>query len=350
MTRNLRGLAAIATCLSLCLGLGGNASAQESVAQFYKGRTVTFLVGAPAGGGYDLYGRLLAKYMPRYIPGSPAVVVSNMVGAGGNLLVEYVNGVAPKDGTFIGTVAPGTLLEPLLGDKTRVKFDPAKLSYIGSANKEIYVCFVRADAPVKSFADVFTTEVILGATAEGGTTRDLPTLINNVLGGKFKVVSGYPGTRNIVLALEKNEVQGECGTGWSSINTLHPEWFTNGMARVLAVESATRGADLEKMGVPYVTDFARTDEQRRILDLVYSQAVFGRPFLAAPEIPKDRLEALRKAFDQAVADPELLAEAKRINLDIAPLTGSAVEALVASAYATPPDIIEKARRSLSVHN
>jgi tripartite-type tricarboxylate transporter receptor subunit TctC len=327
----LRGIAATVAgpCLlglSLCCSLAPAAFSQESVAQFYKGRTVTFLVGAPA------------------------VVVSNMVGAGGNLLVEYVNSVAPRDGTVIGTVAPGTLLEPLLGDKTKVKFDPSRLSFIGSANKEIYVCFVRADAPAKSFADVFTTEVILGATAEGGTTRDLPMLINNVLGGKFKVVSGYPGTRNIVLALEKNEVLGECGTGWSSINTLHAEWFTNGMARVLGVESANRSADLERMGVPFVTDFAKTPEQRRILDLVYSQAVFGRPFLAAPDIPKDRLEALRKAFDQSVADPELLAEAKRINLDIAPLTGREVETLVGEAYATPPDIIEKARRGLSVRN
>ena len=339
----------LAGVLLLCL-LSGAAAAQDAIAQFYTGRTLTVLIGAPPGGGYDLYGRLLAKYMPRYIPGTPSVITSNMVGAGGNLVVEYVNGVAPKDGTVIATMAPGTLLDPLLADKTKVKFDPARLSYIGSANKEIYVCFVRSDAPAKSFADVFGTEIILGASAEGGTTRDLPLLINNVLGGKFKVVSGYPGTRNIVLALEKNEVQGQCGTGWSSINTLHPEWFTDGMARVLAIEGSTRSADLERMGVPFVTDFAKTEEQRRVLNFVYSQAVFGRPFIAAPEVPKDRLEALRKAFDQAVADPDLRAEAKRINLDIAPLTGREVEALIAEAYATPPDIVEKARQGLTVRN
>ena len=345
MKRLIGAIAAIA-CMA---GIQG-AQAQDAIAQFYKGKSVTFLIGAPAGGGYDLYGRLIARFMPRFIPGSPAVIVSNMVGAGGNLLVEYVNGVAPKDGTVIGTVAPGTLLEPLLGDKTKVKFDPAKLSYIGSTNKEIYVCFVRSDAPAKSFADVFEKEVILGATAEGGTTRDLPMLINNVLGGKFKVVSGYPGTRNIVMALEKNEVQGQCGTGWSSINTLHPEWFQNGTARVLAIEGSTRSADLERMGVPFVTDFAKTDEQKQVLNLVYSQATFGRPFLAAPEVPKDRLEALRRAFDQAVADPELLAEAKRINLDIAPLSGREVESLVAKAYTTPAAIIEKARQGLAIRN
>ena len=334
------------TLLALAL-FATPAAAQESIAQFYKGKTLSMLVGAPPGGGYDLYGRMVARHMSKHLPGAPAFVATNMVGAGGNLMVEYVNGVAAKDGTVIGTVAPGTMLEPLLGDKTKVKFDPAKLNYIGSANKEIYVCFVRADAPAKSFADAMTQEVILGATAEGGTTRDLPILLNNVLGTKFRVVSGYPGTRNIVMASEKGEVQGQCGTGWSSITTLHPDWFRNGAARVLAIEGANTAPDLEAMKTPFTTDFAKTPEQKQILDLVYSQATFGRPFLVAPEVPAERVEALRAAFDKTMVDPEFLAEAKKIGLDIRPLSGAEVQALVTKTYATPPDVIEKARKAMA---
>lgn len=322
--------------------------AQDSLAQFYRGRTLTFLVGAPPGGGYDLYGRMVAKYLPRHLPGTPASVVSNMVGAGGNLMVEYVSGVGIKDGTVIGTMAPGTLLEPLLGDRTRVHFDPVKLAYLGSANREIYVCFVRADATVKRFEDVFTTEVVLGATAEGGTTRDLPMLISRVLGARMRVISGYPGTRNIVMAIEKGEVQGQCGTGWSSITTLHPDWFRDGTARVLAIEGTNTSPELQKMGVPFVLDFAKTPEQRRILELVYSQANFGRPFIVSPEVPAERIEALRRAFDETMRDPEFLAETQHIHLDVSPMTGDEVQKEVAAVYALPPEIAEKAREAMAV--
>jgi tripartite-type tricarboxylate transporter receptor subunit TctC len=322
------------------------ARAQDAISNFYRGKTLTMLIGAPAGGGYDLYARMVARHIGKHVPGAPNVISTNMVGAGGNLMVEYLNAVAPRDGTVMGSVAPGVFLEPLIGDRTKVKFDPPKLNFIGSANKEIYVCFVRSDAAAKSFADVFTQEVIVGATAEGGSTRDMPVLLNNVLGAKFRVVSGYAGTRNIVMAIEKGEVQGQCGTGWSSINTLHADWFRDGHARVLAYEGPNTSDDLLAMKVPSTLDFVRTDEQRQILDLVYSQTTFGRPFMMAPEVPPARVEALRSAFDATMRDAAFLEESAKIKLDIRPLSGIEVQGLIGKVFSTPPEVAEKAKRAM----
>jgi tripartite-type tricarboxylate transporter receptor subunit TctC len=338
---------AVMRSLLMIVSLATPAHAQDAVASFYRGKTITMLIGAPAGGGYDLYARMVGRHIGRQIPGGPAVVSTNMVGAGGNLMVEYLNAVAPKDGTVIGSVAPGVFLEPMLGDKAKVKFDPPRLNFIGSANKEIYVCFVRSDAPAKSFADVFTHEIIVGATAEGGSTRDMPVLLNNVLGAKFRVVSGYAGTRNIVMAIEKGEVQGQCGTGWSSINTLHPDWFRSGQARVLAYEGPNTSDDLRAMNVPSTLDFVKNGEQRRILDLVYSQTTFGRPFMMAPEVSRERVDALRAAFDATMRDGAFLEEAAKIKLDIRPLPGTEVQALIAGVFSTPPDVADKAKRALT---
>ena len=337
LTRAILGL------LALC----APAMAQDQIAGFYRGKTISMLIGAPAGGGYDLYARMVGRHIGKHIPGSPNVVSTNMVGAGGNVMVEYLNAVAAKDGTAMGSVAPGVFLEPLLGDKTKVRFDPPKLNFIGSANKEIYVCFVRADAPARTFADVFQQEVIVGATAEGGSTRDMPVLLNNALGAKFKIVSGYQGTRNIVMAIEKGEVQGQCGTGWSSINTLHPDWFKNGHARVLAYEGPNTSEDLIAMKVPSTLEFVKTDEQRQILDLVYSQTTFGRPFMTAAEVPRERVEALRTAFDATMRDPAFLEEAGKIKLDIRPLPGAEVQALITKVFSTPPEVVEKAKRAMT---
>ena len=175
----------------------------------------------------------------------------------------------------------------------------------------------------------------------------MPVLLNNALGAKFKIVSGYQGTRNIVMAIEKGEVQGQCGTGWSSINTLHPDWFKNGHARVLAYEGPNTSADLIAMKVPSTLEFVKTDEQRQILDLVYSQTTFGRPFMMAAEVPRERVESLRTAFDATMRDPAFLEEAGKIKLDIRPLPGAEVQALITKVFSTPPEVVEKAKRAMT---
>ena len=263
---------------------GASASAQDSVEPFYKGKQISVVVGSSAGGGYDTYARLLARHFGSAIPGNPTIVVQNMSGAGSNRAAGYIYSVAPKDGTAIGAIFPGAVLQPLLSD-VPVPHDPSKLIYLGSANSDVYVCYVRSDAPVKTFKDVLTTELIVGASNPGATTYDLPLLLNNVLGAKFKIVTGYPGSREITLALERGEVQGACGIGWTGIEMMHPDWFAKDTVRVLVQLSNKGHADLNKRGVPRAGEFARNDDDRKVIELVFSQGIFGRPYVLPPGVP-----------------------------------------------------------------
>jgi tripartite-type tricarboxylate transporter receptor subunit TctC len=331
----------------LCAGsICGTAGAQDSVEAFYKGKQINVVVGSSAGGGYDAYARLLARYMGNFVPGNPAIIVQNMTGAGSNRAAGYVYGVAPKDGTVVGAIFPGAVLQPLLGDAA-VQHDPSKLIYLGSANSDQYVCFVRADAPVKTFQDVFSQELIVGASNEGATTRDLPALLNNVLGTKFRIVTGYAGSREITLALERNEVQGTCGIGWTGIATIHPEWFERGTVKVFAQLGIKGHADLDRMKVPLAIDFAKSADDRAVLALVMSQSIFGRPFVIPPGVPAERVAALRKAFLAALQDKSLLAEGGKMKLDIEALSGEDLQTLVRHLYATPVHIVERARQALA---
>jgi tripartite-type tricarboxylate transporter receptor subunit TctC len=326
----------------------GSAPAQDAVAAFYKGKTITVVVGTSAGGGYDTYARLMARHMSRHIPGNPNVLVQNMPGAASNLASGYVYNVAPKDGTFMVAAFPAAIIESLISEKTQSLFDPSKFNYLGSANTDVYVCLARADSGVKTLADAQQKELVVGATADGGSTRDFPVLANKVLGTKFKVINGYKGTREITLALENNEVQGQCGTGWSSISALKPEWFRDGTVNVVVQEAVKGYPDLDAKGIKLTVDYAKTDEQRQMLELLYSQEIFGRPYMMAPDVPKDRLEALRKAFIETWKDPELMAEATKMKLDVDPLSGEEVEKVVRKVFAMPPSVIAKVKAALAI--
>jgi tripartite-type tricarboxylate transporter receptor subunit TctC len=341
-----RLIAAAFACLPLAYLLGGAAAAQDPVENFYKGKQVAMVVGSSAGGGYDTYARLLARTMGSAIPGNPVIVVQNMSGAGSNRAAGYIYSVAPKDGTAIGAIFPGAVLQPLLSDQP-VPHDPSKFVYLGSANSDVYVCYVRSDAPVKTFRDMLTHELIIGASNPGATTYDLPLLLNNILGTKFKIVTGYPGSREITLALERGEVQGACGIGWTGIETMHPDWFAKDTIRVLVQLSNKGHDDLNKRGVPRAADLARTEDDRKTIELVFSQGQFGRPYVMPPGVPADRTAALRKAFVMALNDKALRAEAEKMQLDVDPLPGDELQTLVASLYATPPHLIERARQALS---
>ena len=211
--------------------------------------------------GYDTYARLLARHLGDHIPGNPAVVVQNMSGAGSNRAAGYIYSVAPKDGTVAGAIFPGAILQPLLGGPP-VQHEPAKFLYLGNANSDVYVCFVRADAPVKDFKDALSTELIVGASGDGATTRDFPVMLNNLLGAKFKLVMGYPGSREITLAMERGEVQGVCGIGWTGIEILYPEWFAKGTIKPLVQLSVKGHRDLHARKVPTTLEFARNDDER----------------------------------------------------------------------------------------
>jgi tripartite-type tricarboxylate transporter receptor subunit TctC len=335
----------VAATVALLFGVNGPAAAQDGVEQFFRGKTINLYIGSSAGGGYDTYARVLARHFGKYIPGNPTIVPQNMPGAGSNKLSGFIYTVAPKDGTAIGAIFPGAVLAPLLADAP-LQHDPSKLLYIGSANSDVYTCVARTDAPVKTFQDLFAREVIVGATNDGGTTRDMPSLSNNVLGTKFRIVSGYAGTKEITLALERKEVDGLCGFGWTSINASYPHWLTQGVVRILVQENAKGHPDLNRMGVPLTVNFARIEEDRQVMELVYSQAIFGRPFVLPPGVPQDRVAVLRKAFIAAFADKELLAEAQKIKLDVDALSGEEVQSLVTKAFSLRPRISERAKQSL----
>jgi tripartite-type tricarboxylate transporter receptor subunit TctC len=270
-----------------------------------------------------------------------------MPGAGSNKLASFMYSVAPKDGTAVGAIFSGAILQPLVGD-TPTQHDPSKFIYLGNANNEVFVCFARADAPAKTFQDTFSKELIIGATNEGGSTRDFAAMLINVLGSKLRIVTGYAGSNEIMLAIERNEVQGLCGVGWSSIAAQHAQWLTNGFGKLIA-QLATKGhPEMNKMGVPLAIDFAKTDEDRKVMELIYSQLIFGRPYVLPPGTPPDRVAALRKAFMAALQDKDTLAEAKKMDLDLDALEGGDVQAEVAKAYSMPANIVERAKQALVI--
>ena len=343
-----RWLLTVVTLLQGGLLAVSDALAQEGA--FYRGKTVTVIAASSPGGGYDLYARLIARHMGKHLPGNPQFVVQNMPGAASNVAAAYVYNVAPKDGTVIGGIFMGAVVEPLFGEAKRRTHDTSRFNYIGNANVDAYVCLVRSDAGVDSFADLFRKEIVVGASAEGASTRDYPSLLKNLLGAKLKIVAGYPGTREINLAIEKGEVQGGCGQTWSSVSATYPAWFRGDkgppLVKPLVQEANVGYGGLDAMGVKLVRGHAATQEQRDVLQLVYSQTAFSRPYVVAPGVPEDRVEALRKAFRDTLADPELIAEAKRLNVDIGATEGAELQSLIAKIYATPSDIVEKARSAL----
>ena len=322
------------------------AAAQEAVEQFYRGKQISVIVGSSSGGGYDTYARLLARHFGSAMPGNPTVVVQNMSGAGSNRAAGYIYSVAPKDGTAAAAIFPGAVLQPLLSD-VPVSHDPNKLIYLGSANSDVYVCYVRSDAAVQTYKDMLTKELIVGASNPGATTYDLPLLLNSVLGTKFRIVTGYPGSREITLALERGEVQGACGIGWTGIEAMHPDWFAKDTIRVL-VQLSTKGHDdLNKRGVPRAEGLAQSEDDKKVIRLVFSQGIFGRPFVLPPGVPAERVAALRKAFVVALNDKALRAEADKMQFDVDPMSGDELQKLVADLYDTPPRLVERARQALT---
>jgi tripartite-type tricarboxylate transporter receptor subunit TctC len=324
----------------------GSAAAQSAIEQFYRGKTVTITVGSAVGGGYDAYARLIGRHFGKHIPGNPTIVVQNMPGAGSNRAASYVSLQAAKDGTSIGAIQPGAVVWPLLFNQP-VQHDPSKLIMIGSMNRDVYLCLVRSDAPVKSFQEVLNGhEVIIGTAGEGSAIRDMPTLLVNVLGARLRLVSGYAGTREVLIAIERNEVQGICGMGWASISMQHSDWIKNGFMRILVQEDLQGEPEVTRMGVPLSVTFARNEEDHHVMQLVYSQSLFGRPYVLPPGVPADRVAALRKAFLETLADKDLIADAAKARLELSPLSGEDMQALVAKLYALPPKVIGRAKQAL----
>jgi tripartite-type tricarboxylate transporter receptor subunit TctC len=312
----------------------------DSVEAFYKGRDMDLYIGYSPGGAYDFYARVIGRHMGSHIPGNPTLVPKNMEGAGSLRLANFLYRVAPHDGSTFGTIGRGIPFDPLLIGKGDA-FDAQKFSWIGSANNEVSVCVAMKDSGITKFEDLFTKELKVGGTGASADTDQFPRVLNAVLGTHFKIVEGYPGGNDVLLAMERGEVVGRCGWSWSSVKTTRKKWLEDKRMVVLVQLSLTKHSELP--GVPLVTDFAKTDEQRAILKLMFARNVIGRPYLAPPNVPADRLAVLRKAFMDTMQDKDFLAEAEKSQLEINPVSGEEVEKLVKEIYATPADIVAKAK-------
>jgi tripartite-type tricarboxylate transporter receptor subunit TctC len=322
-----------------------SASAQN-VDEFYKGKTLQIHVGFGVGASYDTYARVLAEHIGRYIPGNPRTMVVNMEGAGSLRLANWLYNAAPKDGTVLGMTSRAAPFAALTGTQGGTNFDPTQFSWIGSANNEVSTCVSWHTAPVKTFDQLRDTELIIGGDGPSADGEQFARVMNALFGTKIKIVSGYPGGNAINLAVERGEVQGRCGWSWSGIVAERKPWVDEHKVNVLVQFGLNRHADLPQ--VPMVLDFAKTEEQKQILQLVLARQPLGRPFLAPSGIPADRAEALRQAFMATMADPQFMAAAQRSKLEINPLSGADVAALVNGVFTSvSPAAVAKTKEILS---
>ncbi len=315
----------------------------DSVADFYKGRTVEVYVGYSTGGGYDIYARMLARHMGRFIPGNPTLVPKNMEGAGSLRLANWIANAAPRDGSAFGTIGRGTAFDPVLG-QPGAQFKGPDLSWIGSMNQEVSICAAWHDAGINSFEDLKTKGLLVGGVSPNDDTVQFAKVLNYVLGTKLKIVAGYPGGNDVVLAMERGEVKGRCGWSWSSVVTARPTWVKEKKIKILVQLALSKHPDLPD--VPLITDLATNQSQRQMLRLIFARQVMGRPFVAPPGLPADRLAALRRAFMQTLADKDFLADAAKARLEVDGVSGEEVQKLVQEIYATPTDVAKQAAAAL----
>jgi tripartite-type tricarboxylate transporter receptor subunit TctC len=334
------GLTALAAAVAL-------ATPSARAADYFAGKSIDLLIGAPAGGGYDIYARALARHYGRHIPGQPVIVSKNMPGAGSARAAGFISAVAPKDGTAIAAIMPGAVMGPLLDDKAEALFDPTKVNYLGTTNNGTRVCVSRKDSKIKTFDDALTQKAAFGGVSSNDSTREYGYMHKNTAGAQYDVVSGYSGTAEIALAMERGEIDGACGWDWSSFKSQRPDWIRDGKVNLLLQVGLEPNAELTRMGVPSVFKYVKSDEARKVVELVISQQVFQRSYIAPPGLPAEQLETLRSAFDATMSDRQFLGDAEKIRIDVSPLSGAKVQALVQKLYATPKDIVARARQAIT---
>jgi tripartite-type tricarboxylate transporter receptor subunit TctC len=323
-------LAAILACLS--------SARADDVADFYRGRTVNLIAGFNPGGGADTYARLVARHWGKYIPGNPTLIVRNMQGGGSIIAANHIYNVSAKDGSELGLFAGNITIDPLIGG-TQQKYDARKFNWIGAPSSDSNVCLSSLASPYKTIDDVLKREMITGTA--GTSTYDFPLVMNNVIGAKFKLVKGYGGSAALRLAMERGEIEGFCGVGYNSIRTAG---LADGKANILVQVGLAKNPHIPN--VPFIFDYAKSDEARQIFRLVFGWLDLERPICAPPGVPEDRIKALRDAFDATMKDAGLLADAEKVQVGIEPMGGQAIAAFVEDAYRTPPAVAAKAAQML----
>ena len=332
--------------VALAAGLSALVASPVTADEFYKGKTIDFIVGGNAGGGYDIYARAIARHLPRHIPGNPAIVVKNMQGGGSAKAATFLFEQGAKDGTMIGAVFPGAIMEPLLGTRAgKFPYDARQFQYLGTANNATRICATWHGSKTRTYDDALQRTTVLGSSQAGGSTRDYANMLKHLTGAKFNVVAGYKGTVDIIIAIERGELDGVCGYDFTSLRTQRPEWIRDRKVNLLVQLGLEADPELTKMGVPEVWKYLKNAEDRKVIELIVTQQVLGRPYFAPPGVPADRLKILRDGFSATFKDKAFLADAQKMRIDIEPLDGAKVQALVEKLYGSPKDLVEKARRA-----
>jgi tripartite-type tricarboxylate transporter receptor subunit TctC len=333
-------LAAWLSCLVLvCPSV---ASAQPS-ADFFRGKTLALVVGHEAGSGYDVYARVVARHLGRHVPGNPNVVVQNMVGASGMVAANWLYNVAPKDGTAVATFSASPIAEPILGNPV-ARFSPAKFTWIANMDESAGTCGVSKASGIGKFDDLLQKETIFGATAATGTFGKFAQAVKSLLGAKLKIVSGYKGSADVKIALNRGEVHGICGLPLTTITSHWRDDYESGNFRPVIQLSAKKHPDLK--GIPHIDDYAKSPDDLQVFGLIFGMQALGRFYVAPPGLAPERRDALRKALGATMADNQFLADAAKTKIDINPSTGEEVEAFVAGVSASPPAVIDRARQAL----
>jgi tripartite-type tricarboxylate transporter receptor subunit TctC len=329
-------------CLvALCAAALALAATQASRAQETIDRPVTIYVAGTAGGGIDLYARLVARHLGRHIPGKPTVTVQVMPGAGGIRAANFLAEQAPRDGTAITTFAGGPILEPLIGTRNP-GYDMSQFTWVGAITKDIGLCIAWGASPFKTIDDARRQQMVVAGTGAGSETDTWPVVLNEVLGTRFKLVTGYLGSQETILAIERGEAHGRCVFSHSALKTAKPDWLREKKINVLVVTALAPSPDFP--GVPAVVELVSKPEDRALLELMVGPTAMARPFAAPPSLPPGKAALIRRAFDATMQDADFRAEAARMQADVAPSTGEEVQALVARIYATPRPVIERAKK------
>jgi tripartite-type tricarboxylate transporter receptor subunit TctC len=309
---------------------------------FYKGRSISLMIGYSVGGGYDAYARLLARYIGKHIPGSPAIIPEQMAGAGSLRSANFIYFVAPKDGSVLGTFSRSMGISPLID---KAEFDSRQFTWLGSVTDDNTICVTGSQSPVKNWNDFMTKPSTFGGEGAGADPDIWTLLYKNVFGAKARLITGYPGTNDTVLAMERGELDGLCGLSWSTIKTQHARWLTDRSVNFIVQAALKKEPQIES--VPLASDLATAPEQLQILKLLLVSQAMARPFAAPPGIPDDRKAALIAAFDATMTDADFLAEAKKLDFDVRPVSSAKIDELLADVYRTPKDVLGRASKAIS---
>jgi tripartite-type tricarboxylate transporter receptor subunit TctC len=343
MRRCLINALVLASAACAAIALMPSPASAATPEEFYKGRQMTLIMSTDAGGGYASYANAIAPYLADHIPGKPRITVQYMPGAGGLRAINYLYTAAPKDGSVIGMVHSSVPFAPLYG-MSAARFDPRKIGWLGSIDKTSGICVAWHTSGVKTWQDIFSKGLVVGSSGAGSQMETLPLMLNELFGTKIKVISGYKGGNEVYLAMEREEVQGRCGSLVSSINSTRPDWFSQKKVAVPVVIALERNPLFPD--VPSLAEFAKDERTKQILELILSPMAMDRPILTPPGVPADRFRVLRAAFQEAVKDPRFLADAERQRIEVNPTTGEEVERVLARAFAMPPEVVKAANDAM----